>query len=229
VETHRTISALRLAAITVPIAVAVAPVTPVTAPVPEACGGWEVEYALSASLELSDTPFGEDSGTYAVGPGSLVLRFEDRDGQPGGTAALLSYVMPEHFTVVSVSRAFPTSLVTDADSRATPNGSGVVARGWLAHGILEWSTDVAGYRTDGTVTCAGMLCDKFGWPPPGTSEFHVDPGPVRLESFEFASNLTAFAMASTFVEKTEMPKRTEHLTLQGLQTRRSCVSARTGP
>lgn len=205
------------------VALAVALAPSASAQPAAACTGWEIEYVLAANLELSDTPLGQGDGVYPIGPGRVVLRFEDRDGQPGGVAAMTSYEMREHFTVTSRALLWTTTVVTDTQTRATPDGAGIVARGVLSRRTLAWSTPVAGYRTDGTLTCEGTLCGKFGAPPPGRSELHIGPGPVQFRSFDLARDLKTFTMASTYVAKTDVPKQTAHVALSGREVRRSCA------
>jgi hypothetical protein len=214
----------RLAAIAAALALPVT-LAPMSSAQQPTCSGWQIEYALSASLELSETPLGQYDGVYAIGPGRAVLRLEDADGRPGGTTAMLSYEMSEDFTVNSKLAVFATTVVTDARSCATPDSSGIAARGRLEGTTLEWSTPVEGYRADGTLTCEGMLCGKLGTPPPGRSEFHVAPHPVRLQPFEFTRDLRAFTMASTFVAETDVPRQTVYIALVGTETYRSCMSA----
>ncbi len=187
------------------------------------CAGWEIEYALSANLQLSDTPMGQGDGVYPIGPGRVVLRFEDREGKPAGAVAMASYDMREHFTVTSKALLWTTTVVTDTQTRATPDPCGIAARGALSRTTLSWSTPVTGYRTDGTLTCEGMLCGKFGAPPPGRSELHIGPGPVRFRAFELSKDLSTFTMQSTYVAKTDMPRQTAHVALAGREVRRSCV------
>ena len=191
-----------------------------------ACAAWQIEYALAGNLCLEDTPFGQGDGVYAVGPGRAVVRFEDRDGQPGGAATLRSYELREHFTVTSKALLWTTTVVTDATTRAGPEQGGVIATGVLRRTTLEWSTPVVGYRTDGTLTCEGQLCGKFGAPPPGRSELHIGPAQVTFGSFELARDLQTFAMASTLVSKTDAPRQTAHLALSGRETSRQCIPAR---
>ncbi len=210
------------AAAAVAVAVALAPAASADAP-PAGCTGWKIEYALAANLQLGDTPFGQGDGVYAIGPGRTVLLFEDRDGQPGGAAAMTSYEMRESFTVKSRTLFATTTVVTDAQTRATPDACGVAASGKLKGTTLAWSSPLAGYRTDGTLTCEGSLCGKFGAPPRGTSELHMGPGPVAFGAFELSKDLKTFTMASTQVAKTEAPKQTAHVTLSGREMRRTCV------
>jgi hypothetical protein len=191
-----------------------------------ACAAWQIEYALAGNLRLEDTPFGQGDGLYAVGPGSAVIRFEDRDGQPGGAATLRSYELHEHFTVTSKALVWTTTVVTDATTRAGPEQGGVIASGALRRTTLEWSTPLVGYRTDGTLTCEGQLCGKFGAPPPGRSELHIGPGQVPFGSFEFSRDAQTFTMASTLVSKTDAPRQTTHLALSGRETSRQCIAVR---
>lgn len=193
---------------------------------PLPCDGWEVEYALSANLRLSDTPLGQGDGVYSIGPGRVVLHFDDRDGQPAGHARMLSYDMREHFVITSKALLWTTTVTTDTKTRDTPDACGVAAEGALSGGTLTWSGPVRGYRTDGALTCDGSLCGKFGAPPPGQSPLHIGPGPVQFGAFVFGRDIKTFSMAETTVAKTEMPKQTAHLVLTGREMRRSCVQAK---
>lgn len=215
-------TALVTAATIATAAVALAPSADAQAP---ACAAWEVEYALSANLRLSDTPLGQGDGVYPIGPGRVVLRFEDAAGHPGGRVQMQSYEMREHFTVQSKALVWTTTVVTDTRTGDTPDACGVAAEGRLAGNLLGWSTPVRGYRTDGTLTCDGSMCGKFGAPPSGQSPLHIGPAPVPFEPFEFAADTKTFKMAPTFVAKTEMPKQTAHLALSGREVRRTCVAA----
>lgn len=207
----------------VAVAVALAPAVPAQAPV---CAAWDVEYALAANLHLSDTPMGQGDGIYHIGPGKVVLRFEDHDGQPGGKVTMLSYEMREHFTITSKTLLWSTTVITEADTRGTPDACGAVAEGTLTGASLAWSTPLRGYRTDGTITCDGSLCGMFGAPPPGKSELHIGPGPVDFKPFVFAADMNTLTMADTFVSKTDMPKQTAHVALSGREMRRACLPSR---
>jgi len=187
------------------------------------CDAWELEYSLAASLRLSDTPLGQGDGVYAVGPGKVVLRFEDSGGQPAGHAKMVSYDMREYFVVVSRALLWTTTVTTAANTRATPDTSGFVAEGVLMGRVLSWSGPVRGYRTDGTLTCEGSMCGKFGAPPAGRSELHIGPGPVEFKSFEFARDMKTFTMPETFVAKTDVPKQTAYVALSGREVRRTCL------
>lgn len=190
---------------------------------PAACAAWDVEYNLSARLELDDTPMGEGDGVYPIGPGHVVLRFEDKDGQPGGNVNMLSYAMREHFVIKSKTLFWTTTVTTDSRTRVTPDVCSSAAEGTFADHTLVWKTPVRGYRTDGTLECDGSLCGKFGAPPPGKTELHIGPGPVAFSRFEFAPDRATFTMAKTQVSKTEMPKQTGFVALAGREAKRTCV------
>lgn len=190
-----------------------------------ACAGWDVEYSLAANLELKDTPMGEGDGVYKIGPGQTVLRFEDRGGKPGGAVKMLSYSMREHFRIVSKTLFWTTTVTTDTRTTTTPENGGV-SEGALAERTLRWSKPLHDYRTDGSLTCDGSLCGKFGAPPSGTSELHIGPNQVDFSPFVFAADMKTFTMARTFVTKTDMPKQTAYLALAGREMKRTCVPAK---
>ena len=216
-RTSQLVSGVALASV---MAALLVPTAFAQSPVP--CAAWDVEYALSASLQLAETPMGQGDGTYPVGPGRVVLRFEDQDGQPGGRATLLSYSLREHFTVKSKTLFWTTTVVTDAQSRVPARG-GSAAEGTLRRTTLEWTSPLRDYRTDGSVTCDGTLCGKFGVPRSGESELHIGPNPVQFRSFEFARDMKTFRMPYVFLSKTDAPKQASHLALTGREVRRTCV------
>ncbi len=188
------------------------------------CSSWNVDYVLAESLRLSDTPMGKGDGVYSVGPGHVTLRFDDVDGQPGGHVEMVSYDMQEHFTIESRALFWSAKVVTDTRTQGTPGACGV-AEGAMTGTTLAWTSPLRGYRTDGTITCEGTLCGKFGAPPPGSSELHIGPRPVAFSPFQFARDLHTFTMAETYVAKTEMPKQTAHVALAGREARRACIQA----
>lgn len=190
---------------------------------PAPCEAFEIEYTLAANLRLEDTPMGEGDGVYKIGPGSVTLRFENREGQPGGSVKMLSYAMREYFEVVSKKLFFKTTVLTDTRTAATPDKCAIASEGVLTDRTLRWVKVVRGYRTDGTLTCTGSMCGKLGAPPPGTSELHIGPGPVVFSPFVFSADMQTFTMASTYVAKTTMPKQTAYVSLAGRETKRSCV------
>jgi hypothetical protein len=184
------------------------------------CDAWQVEYSVSGNLQLSDTPMGAGNGTYLVGPGRMVLRFER-----SGAAQLVSYEMPERFGIEAKKVFWTTHVNTDALARATaatPGPCGHAATGAMKGSTLVWSSKLD-FRTDGTLECKGSMCGKFGAPAPGSSPLHIGPSPVMLEPLQFGPDGKTFTMASTFVSKTESPKQTAYLSLSGREARRSCA------
>jgi hypothetical protein len=181
------------------------------------CAAQEVEYTLTASLELRDTPMGQGDGVYHIGPGRAVLRFQGRD------VKLLAYTMQEHFRVHSKTLFWATNVQTDAVSSATPDQCSVAAEGTLDGETIHWRTPVAGYRTDGTLTCDGSFCGKMGAPPPGRSTLKIGPAPIPFGPFVFANGGKTFTMARTPATKTEQPKQTSAVAVSGREIRRTCV------
>jgi hypothetical protein len=196
-------------------------------PAPPPCDAWQVEYALSATLQLTDTPLGQGDGVYPIGPGTLVLRFEDHGGQPGGRVKMVSYEVRQAFKVVSKTLLGKTTVDTDATTRKAPDPCAIPGEGRLNATALEWNAPVRGFRTDGVLTCEGTFCGRFGAPPAGRSALTSGPEPVQFSPFRFNADMKTFTMSSTFVSKTDSPKQTAHLTLAGRETTRSCVQAKT--
>ncbi len=189
----------------------------------EGCNAWDVDYALAAKLQLSETPHGAGNGTYVIGPGSMTLRFENENGQPGGTVRMRAYAMRESFAIESHTAFWTTHLLTDSKTQVTPDACGDVAKGELGGGQLRWTTNLTGYRTDGTIDCDGSLCGSFGAPQAGKSALHLPPHNVSFSPFQFAPDMKTFSMPVTFVSKSENPKQTAQITLSGREARRTCV------
>jgi hypothetical protein len=79
------------------------------------------------------------------------------------------------------------------------------------------------YRTDGTTTCDGSLCGKFGAPPPGVSEVHIGPRSVQLASFRFAPGMKTFSMAQVQTSHADSPSQTTSEAISGREVKRTCV------
>jgi hypothetical protein len=184
------------------------------------CSAWDVEYAVNGNLKVTDTPLGAGDGVYPVGPGRVVIRFEDRGGQPGGHAKLTAYTIHEHLTVTSKALMFNATVVTDTQSKV---GDGVATEGNLVDHTLSWGAPVRTYRSDGTLTCDGNLCGKFGAPPPGSSEVHMGPRTVQLAPFQFAADFKTFSMNYTQTSQSDSPKQTTFSAISGRETKRTCV------
>jgi hypothetical protein len=189
----------------------------------QGCAAWDITYAVSGNLQLSDTPQGAGDGTYRVGPGEIVLR------RTAGTdrVTMVSFDVPQRFSI-DVKKVFWTAVVrTDATARAAPPAGagecGHVAEGAMQEGRVAWTTTVSGFHTDGVVHCDGSLCGQFGAPPSGNSGLHIPPHDVQFRPFEFGPDGTTFTMASSFVSRTEEPRQTAHLALAGREVKRVCA------
>lgn len=189
------------------------------------CGAWDIEYSLSTHLRITDTPMGKGDGVFVVGPGTIVLRFDDAGGHPGGRARMLRYDNRSHFRIDAKALGMSSVIVTDATSHATPNACGVAADGVLDDQKLRWTTPVHGYHTDGSIDCSGSLCGLLGAPPKGTSGIHIPPSEVRLHDLAIASSLETFTMPYTLVSKTKEPQQTAFVSMAGREVKRTCVPA----
>lgn len=193
-----------------------------------ACMVWEITYELTGSVfELSATPFGAgdqvntlttpyDANDH-VGPGTIVMRFQDVGGSPGGLAAISAYTMAMHFVVDGV-----TKVATDLDATAGPSACGVTT-GELEGNTVTWDPSaLVGHHSVGQVLCTGALC-SFGGLPNG------DPVPIDetndhpLSDFVFASDLKTFSMAKTVIAQDN--NSTSTWQYEGAETERKLVAA----
>jgi len=186
----------------------------------DSCGSVDVEYSTSANLKVDETLMGAGNGVYRIGPGHIVLRF-DAHGSSGGVR-MVSYEMPQHFTVVSNVLFWRTTVATRAESRAVPV-SATIAEGTLDGHTLRWAGPAVGFRSDGTLTCDGSMCGQFGAPAPGTTELHVGPNPIDFRPFEFGADMKTFSMPYTIVSQSSSPKQRSFLALGGREIRRTCA------
>jgi hypothetical protein len=196
----------------------------VAAPEPMKCDAQEVEYGVSGRLHVSDTPMGAGDGTYDVGPGHIVLRLEGRDGR-SARASLQSYEMREHFSVTARAAFWKTTVTTDAVARAPGQARLPAAEGTLNGNTLTWTSQVRGYRTDGTLSCNGDMCGNFGAPPKGQSPIVPPENAVKLTPFRFSADETTFTMDYTLLSTSSSPKQRTQLALSGRELSRKCMQA----
>jgi len=121
---------------------------------------WRITYDLTGTeFIITNTPFGAGDGTFDVGPGSLVLDFQNDGGQPGdGPARMVSFDLDIEFTTGSLG----TDVMNDLRAFADYNGENRATEGALAGGVLSWSEEVP-YRTIGTILCQGSFCGLSGF------------------------------------------------------------------
>jgi hypothetical protein len=190
------------------------------------CTTWDATYKLSGTLRITDTQAGAGNGTYRVGPGTLVLRFDAQDPARPARVELRSFELHQHFAVEPKAVFWSGKVVTDAMARATPDGDGVMARGTLTGDTLRWSGQVNGYRSDGSLECSGSLCGNFGAPPQGRSATHSAAHPVTFESLRFGGSGATFDMVGfSVVSRGASPRQTTLLQLKGRAASWVCVRA----
>ena len=179
----------------------------------------EVEYEVTSDLRITDTPLGEGNGTFAVGPGRVVLRFD------GANVKMTKYAMREHVVVTAKNVGFTTTVTSDTNTWATPDACGSSAEGTLDGATIRWRTPVRGMVTQGTIACSGSFCGKFSAPPRGESAFRDGPLDIRFSSFTLSPDHKTFAMPMTFMSKTSSPKQSASMSLAGRESKRACVPA----
>lgn len=205
----------------VSIAIAIAPRAAVADDPP--CDAWEADYSLSGILAVRDTPMGAANSDHAVGPGTMTLRFDNATGPGDGPAKMLSFSIKEFFTGVY----FSTKITTDITSTANPAPNTCsVAEGTVARAKLTWGSKVRGFSIDGTLTCEGAMCGKFGGPPPGKSDYHSGAHDVQFSTLEYAADMKTFTMAASLVSSGDSPKQSTYLALGGREIKRTCVRAK---
>ncbi len=183
------------------------------------CDAWEVEYSLSGTLAVRDTPMGAGNGDHAVGPGTATLRFENATGPGDGPVKLLGFTMKQSYSGVYVG----TKVTSDVASSVTPTTTCSAAEGTFGSGKATWSSKVRDYKVDGFIICEGAMCGKFGGPPSGKSEYHDPAHDVTFSPFEFAADRKTFSMAASQISKGDSPKHTTYLAVAGRETKRTCV------
>jgi len=185
----------------------------------EACPVTDVQYTVSASLLITGTRLGAGDGQHTIGPGKVVVRFDHRQGRE--TARLITYDLREQFTVIAKALLWETHVTTSLEMRAGTSRS--VAAGRLTGRTIVWEGQAGDVRSDGTLTCAGSMCGKFGAPPPGSSEVHTGPNSIELKSFEFSADMKTFTMPYALVSKSDAPQQQTQVSLAGRETGRACV------
>ena len=186
------------------------------------CDVTDIQYDLSASLKITGTTMGAGDGVHRVGPGRVMLRFDDRPGHH--RVSLLAYDVRQSFTVVANALFWSTKVTTNLQMQAS-RAPGSVADGTLVGHTLGWQGRATGVHSDGTLECDGSMCGKFGAPPFGISELHTGPTTVELRPFEFESDMKTFTMPFALVSESESPKERTLMAIAGREVRRACVPA----
>ncbi len=186
------------------------------------CDAWEVEYTLAGTCAVRDTAMGAANGDWAVGPGTTTVRFDAAAGPGPGPAKLLSFSIKEFFTSVVLG----TKFTTDVTDTATPTTTCSAAEGTVAGTKLAWDSKVRAFKIDGSLTCEGAMCGKFGGPPSGKSDYHMPAHDVEFSPWEFAGDMKTFTMAASLVSRGDSPKQSTYLTIAGREVKRTCIRAK---
>lgn len=187
-----------------------------------ACRVTQVQYDVAANLQITGTTMGAGDGVYRVGPGKVRLRFDNGGGHQ--TVTLVELDLRQDFTVVSQTLFWSTSVVSHVDLRAQPALQAPVAEGTLENRRLHWKGQAQNVHSDGTLTCAGSMCGKFGAPPAGVSEVHVGPTSIELKPFEFSRDMKTFTMPFALVSASEAPKQRTLVSIAGSEAGRTCAA-----
>ena len=210
------------ATVAVTAALAVGASTTQVADAEEGCSVSDVDYAVVGNLLVRDTQFGAGNGTYPLGAGKVRLRLEHGANGAPGEAKLMSYELDNHLTVKASFALWSTKVVTDSRTTVASACDGA-AKGTLQDNDVIWNTQVGGYHSDGTMSCEGNVCGKFGAPPPGSSPIHESDA-VTFKPFHFSPDGRTFAMDYTKVSHTDSPAQTSFVSLSGREVKRTCVT-----
>jgi hypothetical protein len=187
------------------------------------CAVADVQYALSASLQITNTTMGAGNGFHRIGPGRAVVRFDGRTGHRRAT--LLAYDLRQSFTVVSSVLFWATTVKTDVKVTTVSRAPASVADGTLEGLTLRWDGRASGVSSDGSVECDGWMCGKFGAPPAGTSELHAGPTSMELKPFQFSADMKTFTMPYAVVSESDAPRHRTLVSIAGREVQRGCVAS----
>jgi hypothetical protein len=190
------------------------------------CNRWIVDYETipGTALKLANTPYGAADGTYAIGPGTMQMRYADQQGAPApGAADLLGFQLTTKFVVKTTAVGFAMRIATDGTVSLTPDACGVIARGELADDQVTWTELARGYRSTGTAQCSGVLCGKFGSPPSGRSKMSRPIHPVKLRTTQLRNGVSRLSIGFFEVERQAKPSQTVYLRVEARETGRRCV------
>jgi hypothetical protein len=191
------------------------------------CQVWEITYDLTDSeFEISDTPFGAGDQVNIVqepydadeniGPGSMVLRFQDVGGEPGGQVVISAYDVDINF-VVSGATTVTTDLVVSAGDECG------IASGPLENSSVDWNpAEMADVHTMGTILCEGGLCGLGGLPD-GMAVPVDDTDPQPINAFDFDGDLMGFTMDQVVIAMDD--QSTTSWTYVGTETDRVLIDA----
>ncbi len=134
-------------------------------PVP---GSWRVTYQLDDNQQLiRNTPGDLGNAQPAIGPGRMVLEFEDdgnRNGIADGLVRLVSYEMETSFAIDILGTLLETDLSVSTGT----------ADGTLSNGVVRLDTPIHDYHVQGTIYCTGSICALAGLPAADPKDYLCD-------------------------------------------------------
>jgi hypothetical protein len=171
------------------------------------CTTWLVTYDLKSPntyFDIRDTPFsgaGDQKNTCEepytadnhIGPGTMVLRFEDDGGKPkvAGKVSLVSYDMKMDFIVTATALGTKTTVTSKLNASSGPevcgNANGTIEGGWAPSSLNN-------YHTTGTITCSGTGCFQVQQGPKDTNET------IPINKFSFTNGIDNFSMPETKIQ-----------------------------
>ena len=180
------------------------------------------EYRVVESVWVADTVLGAADGVYPLGSGTMRLRVEERPGPR--PVKLMSYEFASRLTVEARIPILSTTVVTESRASAGPDSLEGVAEGTLHDGTLTWSTVIAGYHSEGTIACSGMMCGTFGAPPRGRSPIPNAASSMRFDAFTFSADRTTFTMPYMLVSRSTSPRQSTYMAMSGRRVRHLCAT-----
>ena len=180
------------------------------------------EYRVVESVWVKDTLFGAADGVYPLGSGTMRLRVEEGTGPR--TVKLMSYELVSRLTVEARIPIFSTTVVTESRATAGLDSHDGVADGTLQGGKLTWATAIAGYHSEGTIACSGLMCGTFGAPPRGRSPIPDPPASMQFDTFTFSPDGTTFTMPYMLVSRSTSPRQSTFMAMSGRRVRHACAT-----
>jgi hypothetical protein len=167
------------------------------------CSSWLATYDLTgshfyiqATVDFTITvqePYDADLNT---GPGHVVLRFPDVDGEMGpGPVGFVEYSLMWDFVTGVAGFA---DVHTQIDNQAGPEPAGLT-HGELAGGTLAWDPPQIEVCQEGQISCSGLFCGTSGAPPEGQPEIISGCAPWGINEFTFSPDLQTFDMLAAIV------------------------------
>jgi hypothetical protein len=186
------------------------------------CPAYDDEYNVVETVWVQDTLLGAANGVYPLGSGTMRLRFQQEVGEQA--VKLMSYEISSRLTVRARVPIFSTTVVTESRASAGVNSCEGSADGTLRDGRLTWNTPIAGYHSEGTIDCSGLMCGRFGAPPRGRSPIPDTSASQRFGTFTFSADGATFTMPYVLVSRSTTPRQSTYMAMSGRRVTRLCTT-----